>query len=106
MFPLEKNVVSVHLYGLHSDSFIISSSSFATNKILYEGADLVPTAVLRFCVSAFFTNVNIIIFFNAAPGKSIMVSVETCFHFRSLNHFIYADRPSHVVCLDMILQHP
>ena len=101
MFPLEKNVVSVHLYGLYSHSFIISSSSSATNKILYEGADLVPSVL-----SVFFTNVNIIIFFNAAPAKSIMVSVETCFPFRSLNHFIYADRPSHVVCLDMILQHP
>ena len=60
MFPLEKNVVSVHLYGLYLDSFIISSSSSATNKILYEGADLVPTAVLRFCLSVFYTNV----FFN------------------------------------------
>ena len=65
-----------HQYGLYSDSFIISSSSSAINKILYGGASLVPTAVPRFCLSVFFPNVNIL-FFNTASAKSIMVSVET-----------------------------
>ena len=41
----KKNMSSMYLhhkYGLNSDSFIISSASFAINKMLYRGADLVP----------------------------------------------------------------
>ena len=45
---LQKNMSSMHFhhkYGLHSDSYIISSSSSAINKMLYESANLVPIAV-------------------------------------------------------------
>ena len=68
-------------YSLYSDSFIISSSNSAINKMLYGGASLVPMAVPRFCLSAFFPNVNIL-FLNTTSAKSIMMSVETYSSFR------------------------
>ena len=56
----KKNILSMYLhhkYGLYSDSLMITSSSFATNKMLYGGASLVPIAVPRFCFSTFFQNI-------------------------------------------------
>ena len=47
-----------HKYGLYSDSFIISPSSSAVNKMLYGGENFVSIAVPCFCLSAFFPNVN------------------------------------------------
>ena len=46
-----KNMSSMYLHykdGLYSDTFIISSSSSAINKMLYGGANVVPIAVPRF----------------------------------------------------------
>ena len=80
-------------YVLYSDYFIIFSSSFDINKILYRGASLVPIAVPRFCLSIFFPNVNMLIF-NTTSAKSIMVSVETYFSFRVSSRFLNADKPS------------
>ena len=82
-----------HKCGLHSDSFIISSSSSAINEMLYGGGSLIPVAVLRFCLSVFFPNVNML-FYNTTSAKSIMVSVETYFSFRLSSHFLNAYRPS------------
>ena len=82
-----------HKYGLYSDSFIISSSSSAINKMLYGGASLVPIAVPRFCLSVFFPNVDML-FFNTTSAKSILVSVETYFSFQLSIRFLNTDRPS------------
>ena len=92
----QKNMSSMYLlhkYGLHSDSFIITSSSSAINKMVYGGANFVPIAVPRFCLSVFFPNVNML-FFNTTSSQSIMVSVETYFSFRISSLFLNADRPS------------
>ena len=92
----KKNMSSMYLhhkYSLYSDSFIISSSSSAINKMLYGGANFVPIAVPRFCLSVFFPNVNML-FFNTTSAKSITVSVETYFYFRVSSLFLNADRPS------------
>ena len=79
----QKNMSSMYLhhkYGLYSDSFIISSSSSAINKMLYGGANFVPIAVPRFCLSVFFPNVNML-FFNTTSAKSIMVLLRHIFLF-------------------------
>ena len=39
------------------------------NKMLYGGANFVPIAVPRFCLSVFFPNVNML-FFNTTSAKS------------------------------------
>ena len=96
LFSHEKIMSSLYLhqkYGLYSDSFIIYSSSSAINKMLYRGANLVPIAVPRFCLSIFFPNVNMLIF-NTTSAKSIMVSVETYFSFQLSSRFLNAGRPS------------
>ena len=61
--------------------------------MLHGGAEFVPIAVPRFCLSVFFPNVNML-FFNTTSAKSIMVSVETYFSFRVSSHFLKADTPS------------
>ena len=96
----KKNMLSMYLhhkYGLCSDYFIISSSSYDINKMPHGGANLVPIAAPCFCLSIFFPNVNML-FFSTASAKSIMVSVETYFSFQLLSRFLNA------VCL--ILQLP
>ena len=108
LFSYEKIMSSLYLHqkhGLYSDSSIISSSSSAINKMLYRGANLVPIAVPRFCLSIFFSNVNMLIF-NTTSAKSIMVSVETYFLFSFLVVFLMQPDPPHSVCLYIILQHP
>ena len=82
-----------HKYGLYSDSFIISSSSSVINKMLYGGADFVPTAVPCFCLIIFFLNVNML-FFNTTSAKFVMVSDKTNFSFRVSSRFLNADKPS------------
>ena len=89
-----------HKYVLYSDSFIISSSSSAINKMLCGGANLVPIAISRLCVSVFFPNVNML-FFNTISAKSVMVLL---FGFRVV--FLMLGDPHHVVCLDIIPQPP
>ena len=96
LFSHKEIMSSMYLHrkcGLYSDSFIISSSSSAINKMLYRGANFVPIAVLCFCLSIFFPNVNMLIF-NTTSAKSIMVSVETYFSFQLSSHFFNAERPS------------
>ena len=82
-----------HKYGLYSDSFIISTSSFAINKMLYGGANFVSIAVPGFCLSIFFPNVNML-FFNTTSAQSIMVSVWIYFSLRVSSLFLNVDRPS------------
>ena len=96
LFSHKKIMSSMYLhrkYGLYSDSFIIYYSSSAINKTLYVGANLVPIAVPRFCLSIFFPNVNMSIF-NTTSAKCIIVSVETYFSFQLSSRFLNADRPS------------
>ena len=72
----KKNMSSMYLhhkYGLYSDSFIKFSFSSAINKMLYGGANLVPIAALRFCLRAFFPNVNM--FFS----RKICIYKNFCF---------------------------
>ena len=96
LFSHKKIMSSMYLHrkcGLYSDSFIISSSSSAINKMLYRGANLVPIAVPRFCLSIFFPNVNMLIFVTTS-AKSIMVSVDTYFSSQLSSRFLNAGRPS------------
>ena len=96
LFPHKKIMSSMYLhrkYVLYSDSFIISSFSSAMKKMLYRGANFVPIAVPRFCLSIFFPNVNMLIF-NTTSAKYIMVSVETYFSFQLSSRFSNADRLS------------
>ena len=61
----QKNMSSMYLhhkYGLYLDSFIISSSSYTIDKILYGGGNFVPIAVPRVCLSVFFPECKYIIF--------------------------------------------
>ena len=61
----KKNMSSMYLhhkYGLNSDSFIISSASFAINKMLNRGANLVPITVPPFLLKCFFPNVSMLFF--------------------------------------------
>ena len=54
----KKNMSSMYHYhecGLYSDSFIISSSSSAVNKMLYGDANFAPIAVPRFNLIVFLT---------------------------------------------------
>ena len=71
----EENMSSLYLhynYSLYSDSFIISSSSSAINKMLYGG--------VIFVLYYLFPKCNDIIF--STSDRSIMVSVKTYFSFR------------------------
>ena len=61
--------------------------------MLYGGANFVPIAVPRFCLSVFFPNVNTL-FFNTTSAKPIMVSVEAYVSFRVSSLFLNAGRPS------------
>ena len=78
-----------HKHGFHSDSYIISSSSSAINKMLYGRANLVPIAVPRFCFKCLFP-------------KSYFLTLllrnqqwcQTYFSFRLSSHFLNADIPS------------
>ena len=93
--PHKKNMSSInlhHIYGLYSDSFIISSSSSTINKMLCAGANYVPIAVPHFCLSVFYQNLNIL-FLITTSAKSIIVSVETYFSFQVSSLFLNADRP-------------
>ena len=95
----KKNMSPMYLhdkYDLYSDSFIICSFSSTISKMLYEGANFVPIAVPRFCLSVFFPNLNML-FFNTTSVTSIMVSFETYFYFRVSGVFLNADRPSSCV---------
>ena len=60
--------------------------------MLYEGANFVTVAFLRFYLSVFSLNVNVLLF-NTTSTKSI-VSVETYFSFQVSSLFLSADRPS------------
>ena len=64
-----------HKYRLYSDSFIISSSSSAINKMLYGGANFVPIAVPSFCLSVFFPNVNMLFFNTTSANEELYVEV-------------------------------
>ena len=64
-------MILIYSHHVILDYFIIFSSSSAINKMLYGGANFVPIAVTRFCLSVFFPNV----IFNTTSAKSIMVSV-------------------------------
>ena len=93
-----------HKYGLYPDSFIISSSRSPTIKMICGGANFVPTAGVRFCLSIFFPNVNML-FLNTSSAKSIMVSIEIYFSFRLSSRFLNAD-PHQALCSDIVLQNP
>ena len=82
-----------HKYGLYSDSFIISSSRSAINKMLYGGTNFVSIAVPRFCLNVFFPNVNMLLF-STTSAKSIMVPFETYFSFQVSSCFLNEDKPS------------
>ena len=92
----KKNMSSMyrhHKYGLYSDSFIISSSSFAMNKMLCRVANFVPIAVPCFYLSVFFPNANMLLF-SITSAKSIMISIEIYFSFRVSSRFLNTDKPS------------
>ena len=93
-----------HKYGSYPDSFIISSSRSPKNKMIHGGANFVPTAGVRFCLSIFFPNGNML-FFNTSSAKSIMVSIEIYSSFRLSSRFLNAD-PHQAVCSDIVLQNP
>ena len=76
---------------VYSDSLIIFPSSYAINKMLHEGANLIPIAGHRFCLSVFYPNVNNL-FFNTTSAKSIMVSAETYFSSWISSRFLNADK--------------
>ena len=104
----QKNMSSMYLhhkYGLNSNFFIFSSSSFAIYKMLYGGANFLPITVSRLYSSVFFPNVNML-FFNTTSDKSIMVSVVTYFFLGFQVVFLMQENAPHAVCLDIILQHP
>ena len=82
-----------HNYGLYSDSFIVSSSSSAINKMLYGGANFVPTAVPCFCLIIFFLNVNML-FFNTTSAESVTVSDKINLSFLISSRFLNEDKPS------------